>query len=116
MRGSDSVDAGAGDARCFLLIGLAGAAQGRTGAVVEHVQPTFTEPPHPLIDGPTDIRRYEFVALALRLCESLGLAQRERDHAGACVRPDGRPNRADSQGLAGELSKVRGHIGDICLR
>ena len=49
--------------RCPLLlqlIGLAGAAQGRAGAVVERGRATFTEPPHPLSDGPADIRRYEF--------------------------------------------------------
>ena len=67
----DSVDGGAGNAQPppdavrppgeyvlsradghFLqLIGLAGAAQGTAGAVVERVQSTFTEPPHPLGDG-----------------------------------------------------------------
>ena len=90
---------------------------------MERGRATFTEPPHPLSDGPADIRRYEFAVEeanaspnGLTLGQPLGLAQRERDHAWARVRPDGRPNRADDQGLAGELRKVRGHIGDICLR
>ena len=67
----DSVDGGAGDAqpppdavwppgehascsadgRFLQLIGLAGAAQGTAGAVVERVRSTFAEPPHPLGDG-----------------------------------------------------------------